>query len=107
MKKHQIGMVLVCWLAMSSTASAGVTDWPVIGQVFRVGQCAVGGTGQLVASLLSHLTAWGTELVTTVGQCALHTTNEARDIVEDVVTPAIPFPDSQPTETSDAEVPPQ
>ena len=97
MKRHLVGAVLVAWLAMSPTlAYAAVEDWPVVGQVVRVGKCVVGGTGSLIGSLLGHLTDWGTELVQTVGQCALNTNTEATDVVEDVVAVTIPTPDPLP-----------
>ena len=93
-------MVLVVGLTLMlcGTAEAGVTDWPVVGQIVRVGQCVVVGAGKLVTSLLSHLGAWGSEALTTVGKCALDTTKEVADVAEDVVTLSIPTPDPGATE---------
>lgn len=98
MKRFLLGVALIASLTMGPPlAYAAVQDWPVVGQVVRVGQCVVGGAASLVGSLLSHLTAWGTELVQTVGQCALNTTEEASDVAEDVVAVTVPTPDPLPT----------
>ena len=101
---RKLVMVGVLTLMLCGTAEAGVTDWPVGGQVVRVGQWVVGGSGTLIASLFSHLKQWGTEVVQTVGQCAIHTTTEVTDVAEDVVSLSLPTPDPQPTEVPD-EVP--
>lgn len=93
MKRLVIVIGLLC--LFSGTAEAGVSDWPVVGQVIRVASCVVGGTGQLVGSLLTHLTNWGKEAITTVGQCALHTASEVTDVAGDVVTLTVPTPDPQ------------
>ena len=92
MKRHLVGVTIGCWLAMSSMASASVLDWPVVGQVARVSVCVVGGSGQLVSSLLKHLTNWGSEVLTTVGQCALTTASQTTGLVKDVVTLSVPTP---------------
>ena len=108
MKPYVIGAVLVAWLAMSPPVYAGVQDWPVVGQVIAVGKCVVGGTGTLLGSLLNHLTAWGGELVQTVGQCALHATDQATDVAEDTVSLTLPLPDAPVSEEApNGEVPVQ
>ena len=98
MKKWLVVLGLLGVLSMTRPAEAAVTDWPVIGQVVRVGQCVVGGAATLVTSLLKHLGAWGNEAITTVGQCAIHTTEEVTDVVVDVVSLQVPTPDVVPNE---------
>ena len=95
MKRFLVGSVLVLWLAMSPLAEAGVSDWPVIGQVVRVGSCLVQDTGKLVGSLLKHLGTWGAELLTSVSQCSLKVVDNTTDIVADVVTLSVPTPDPE------------
>ena len=95
-------VALLITLGLCGTAEAGVAEWPVIGQAIRVGSCIVGGTGTLVGSLASKLSAWGSELFHHIGQCALTTTTEVTDVAEDVVTISVPTPDpipaAEPTE---------
>ena len=92
-------------LMLCGTAEAAVTDWPGGGQVSRVGQCIVVGGGKILTSLLTHLGVWGTETLTTVGQCALDTTNEVVDVAGDVVTLSVPNPDPVTTEEVHVETP--
>ena len=93
MKRFLIGTLVVAWLAMSPPVYAGVADWPVLGQLTRVGACVVGATSGLVSALLTHLTSWSNTVISTVGHCALSTTDEVADVVGDVVAVRIPTPD--------------
>ena len=92
MKKLLVGGVLVAWLALSTPVYAGVTDWPVIGQISRVAVCVVKGGAGLLGSLFSHLSAWGGEVVQTVGHCALNTVDNTTEVVGGVVTLTPPTP---------------
>ena len=95
MKRFVMGVGLAMWLAMSPLAEAGVSDWPVIGQVVRVSSCLVQDTGKLVGSLLKHLGTWGAELLTSVSSCSLKVVDNTTDIVSDVVTLSVPTPDPE------------
>ena len=83
---------------LCGTAEAAITDWPVIGQVSRVGVCLVKGSGQLVGSLLGHLSAWGVELVGTIGDCAKAVVGNTEEVATGVVTLTVPTPSTTTTE---------
>lgn len=89
--KRWVLIGLFC-LAGSGMAEASVLDWPVIGQLARVGVCLIGETGHLAGSLLSHLGTWGAELVGTIGKCSQVVVNQATDVATHVVTLTIPTP---------------
>mgnify|MGYP001600134843 CR=1 FL=1 len=96
MKRFVVGTMLVMWLAMSPMqAEAGVSDWPVIGQVVRVTTCVVSDAGKLLGSLLSHLGSWGADVLRSVGQCSLKVVDTTTELVTDVVTFTVPTPDPE------------
>ena len=96
MKRHLVGAVVVAWLAMSPVVYAGVTDWPIIGQVTRVGICLIGDTGRLTGSLLAKLGEWGAELVGAIGKCSQVVVGTVTDTVVDVVSLRVPTPSAEP-----------
>ena len=69
MKRLLMVMGVVVWLGLATPAQAAIVDWPIIGQVARVGICVLGGTGRLAASAVVHAGAWGAEVLGTVGEC--------------------------------------
>ena len=91
-------LVVGLTLMLCGTAEAKVMDWPVIGQVSRVGVCLVKSTAQLVGSLASHLSAWGVELVGTIGDCAKAVVGNTEEVATGVVTLTIPTPSTTTTE---------
>lgn len=95
---HRVMLIGFFALMLCGTVEAGVQDWPVIGQVSRVGVCLVKSTGQLVGSLLGHLSAWGVELVGTIGDCAKVVVGNTEEVATGVVTLTVPTPSTTTTE---------
>lgn len=85
MKKWLLVLGLIGVLSVAHPAEAAVTDWPIIGQVAKVGICVISGAGQLVTSLLGHLTAWGKEGLTTTAECITKIVTTPVDIVTTIV----------------------
>lgn len=95
---RKLVLVLGLTFLLCGTAEAAITDWPVIGQVSRVGVCLVKGSGKLVTSLLGHLGAWGSELVGTIGDCAKAVVGNTEEVATGIVTLTVPTPSTTTTE---------
>lgn len=69
------------WMCLGGMpqAEAGVTEWPVIGQLAKVGLCILEDSGKLGEIVVRHVTEAGTEVLTTVRDCVT--------FVLDTVTP--------------------
>ena len=90
MKKWML--VIGLTFLLCGTAEAAITDWPVVGQVSRVGVCLVKGSGTLLASLVAHLSAFGVEVVAKIGECAKAVVGNTEEVATGAVTLTLPTP---------------
>ena len=85
MKKVVWGLVFWSVMAVSPLAHAAVTDWPIVGQVAKVGICILGGAGKLATSVAAHAGAIGVEVLSTVGECIQKVIATPVDVVTGVL----------------------
>ena len=75
-------LLVICglfWFGMQ-TAYAGVSDWPVVSHVLKIGSCVLADSGAILKSATTHVAGFGVDVLTIVGECAT--------FVIETVTPA-------------------
>lgn len=77
MKKLAV-VVLAGWFLLMPgwwvpSAQAGVAEWPVVGQLYKVGVCVLADSGGIVQAAVKHVAALGTEVLTLVKDCLVST----------------------------------
>ena len=76
--KRVMGIVLAGWFLLmpgwwTPSAYAAVSDWPVVGQLYKVGVCILADSGEILQSAAKHAAAFGTETLTLVKDCLVAT----------------------------------
>lgn len=68
------------WLLPTSTAYAGVTEWPVVRQLVNVGKCVVSDAGTITASAVTHLFGFLRDTAKTVSDCLVYSAGQVTGV---------------------------
>ena len=90
-------VVLGFILLLCGTAEASLGDWPVVGQVYKIGACLLTDAGALGKIVVTHATQATTEILGVVSTCI--------NYVIDTTVSVLPEPVASTSEGSHVETP--